>query len=130
MIDMHQAAARNITLGIVAALACGVMLAQEPAIVVGGNPSDAPDAPVASTIIFGSNLISDPCATCNYSDDGGYALLGPDNCYLPGTTQWLAGTFVASATGVPKQISVPIILKDPANCPTNTVTLSIYSDAC
>ena len=92
--------------------------------------SDAPDSPVASTIIFGSNLISDPCATCNYSDGGGYALLGPDNCYLPGTTQWLAGTFVALATGVPKQISVPIVLKDPASCPTNTVTVSIYTDAC
>jgi hypothetical protein len=98
--------------------------------IAGGNATDAPDGPVASTVTFGSNLISDPCATCNFSDDGGYALLGPDNCYLPGTTQWLAGTFVASATGVPKQISVPIVLKDPTNCPTNTVTLSIYTDAC
>ncbi len=88
------------------------------------------DGPVASTIIFGSNLISDPCATCNYSDGGGYFVVGPDNCIQPGTTQWLAGTFIASATGVPEQISAPIILADPSHCPTNTVTLSIYTDAC
>jgi hypothetical protein len=111
-------------------LVCGAVLPQGPEIVLGGNAGVAPEGRGASTIIFGSNLISDPYTTCNYSDDGGYALLGPDNCYLPGTTQWLAGTFVASATGVPKQISVPIILKDPSNCPTKTVTLSIYTDAC
>ena len=95
-----------------------------------GNASHAPNRPVASTIIFGSNLISDPCATCNYSDGGGYFVVGPDNCIQPGTTQWLAGTFIASATGVPEQISAPIILRDPSDCPTNTVTLSIYTDAC
>ena len=96
----------------------------------GGNASDAPNRPVISTIIFGTNLISDPCATCKYSDGGGYSVVGPDNCIQPGTTQWLAGTFIASATGVPEQISVPIILADPGHCPTNTVTLSIYTDAC
>ena len=96
-----------------------------------GNASHAPDRPVASTIIFGSNLISDPCATCNYSDREGYfAVVGPDNCFLPGTTQWVAGAFIAAATGVPEQISAAIILRDPSDCPTNTVTLSIYTDAC
>jgi hypothetical protein len=111
-------------------LACGAVMAQGPEMIPDRHASDAPDTPIASTIVFGSNLISDPCARCNYSDDGGYALLGPDNCYVPGTTQWLAGTFIASATGVPTQISVPIILKDPTHCPTKTVTLSIYTDAC
>ena len=105
-------------------------MAQEPEIVPDGNAKYVPDSPVASTIIFGSNLISDPCATCNYSDGGGYAVIGPDNCFVPGTTQSLAGTFIASATGVPEQISAPIILRDPSDCPTNTVTLSIYTDAC
>ena len=110
-------------------LACGALLAQEPEMVAGRNPSDAPDSPVASTIIFGSNLISDPCATCNYSDGGGYAVLGPDNCYLPGTTQWLAGTFIARLQVFPSR-SRRRSFSDPANCPTNTVTLSIYTDAC
>jgi hypothetical protein len=110
--------------------AFGAVLAQGPEGVPGGNASDALDGPVASTIIFGSNLVSDPCATCDYSDGWGYAVLGPDNCFVPGTTQWLAGTFIASATGVPTQISAAIILRDPTHCPTNTVTLSIYTDAC
>jgi hypothetical protein len=122
---MHQAATRKIGLRIVAALACGVVLAQGPEIAAGLNPSDVPDSPVASTIIFGSNLISDPCATCNYSDREGYAVAGPDNCSQPGTTQWVAGAFIASATGVPEQISAAIILYDPSHCPTKTVTLSI-----
>jgi hypothetical protein len=111
-------------------LACGAVLAQGPEMVPGGNPSDVPSGPVASTIIFGSNLISDPCATCNYSDREGYAVLGPDNCFIPGTTQGLAGAFIAAATGVPEQISAAIILRDPSDCPTNTVTLSVYTDAC
>ena len=58
------------------------------------------------------------------------AVVGPDNCFLPGTTQWVAGAFIAAATGVPEQISAAIILRDPSDCPTNTVTLSIYADAC
>ena len=63
-------------------LACGAVLAQGPEMVPDGSVIEhAPDSPVASTIIFGSNLISDPCATCNYSEGGGYAVVGPDNCY-------------------------------------------------
>jgi hypothetical protein len=42
----------------------------------------------------------------------------------------VAGAFIASATGVPEQISAAIILYDPTDCPTKTVTLSIYTDAC
>ena len=30
----------------------------------------------------------------------------------------------------PSRSRLPIILRDPTNCPTNTVTLSIYTDAC
>ena len=112
-------------------LACGAVLAQGPEMVPDGSAKYAPDSPVASTIIFGSNLISDPCATCNYSDGGYYAaVVGPDNCIQPGTTQWVAGAFIAAATGVPEQISAAIILRDPSHCPTKTVTLSIYTDAC
>ncbi len=60
----------------------------------------------------------------------GYAVVGPGNCIAPGTTQWLAGMFIASATGVAERISAAIILRDPQNCPQNKVTLSIYTDAC
>jgi hypothetical protein len=104
--------------------------AQEPGAALDANGSAQQNAPDASRVTFGSNLISDPCATCNYSDGGGYAVWGPDNCFSPGTTQWLAGTFIASATGVAERISAAIILRDSQNCPENKVTLSIYSDAC
>ena len=111
-------------------LACGALLAQEPELVPLGKATEVGNVPDPSTTIFGSNLIWDPCATCNYSSGGGYFVVGPDNCIKPGTTQWLAGTFIASATGVPKQISAAIILADPSHCPTDAVTLSIYTDAC
>ena len=127
---MGKTAIRKLGLAIVSTILCGAAMGQElqgvadqPVVI----PYTVPDAP---RIIFGSNLISDPCATCNYSDGGGYAVLGPDNCFVPGTSQWLAGTFIAAATGVPERISAAIILRDPRQCPTNTVTLSIYSDAC
>ena len=42
----------------------------------------------------------------------------------------MAGAFIAAATGVPEQISAAIILRNPSDCPTNTVTLSIYTDTC
>ena len=57
-------------------------------------------------------------------------MVGPDNCIQPGTTQWLAGAFIAAATGVPKQISAADHPRRSSDCPTNTVTLSIYTDAC
>ncbi|MBA3831932.1 MAG: hypothetical protein H0X34_08565 [Chthoniobacterales bacterium] len=118
------------SLAIFAILACATAVAQEP-LRGAGQPALVPDPVLdVSRIIFGSNLISDPCATCNYSDGGGYAVVGPDNCINPGITQWLAGTFIASATGVAERISAAIILRDPRNCPENKVTLSIYTDAC
>jgi hypothetical protein len=87
-------------------------------------------APAAARVTFGTNFFVDPCGTCKYSEAGGYFVVGPDNCIVPDTTQWLGVPFIASTTGVPEQISAPIILADPTNCPTNKVTLSIYTDAC
>jgi hypothetical protein len=76
-------------------------------------------------------LFVEPCNSCNYdSNDTGYFVWGPDNCLSPGRSEWLAVPFIAAATGVPKQISAPIIVADPRNCPTRQVTLSIYTDAC
>ena len=110
-------------------LAWEALMAQEPAIAAGLIRATCLIHPSRPQSSLGSNLIRTPCHL-QLSDGGGYAVVGPDNCIQPGTTQWLAGAFIAAATGVPKQISVPIILRDPANCPTNAVTLSIYTDAC
>src|SRR6266496_6590663 len=115
-------------LGIVA---CGAVMAQEPDFVLGGNLNASQTAPEARRITFGSNLFVEPCSSCNYDSNAPSAfVLGPNNCFVPGTTQWIAVPFIATATGVPKQISSPIILFDPRHCPTHQVTLSIYTDAC
>jgi hypothetical protein len=129
---MERATMGKVLLATIGLLGLAVVAgtAQEPGTVLDANGSGQQNAPDASRIIFGSNLISDPCATCNYSDGGGYAVAGPDNCINPGVTQWLAGAFIASASGVAERISAAIILRDSQNCPENKVTLSIYSDAC
>ncbi len=112
-------------------LACGAVLAEEPEFVLGGNLNGSQDTPEARRVTLGSNLFVEPCSSCNYdSNASGYFVLGPDNCLVPGTTQLLGVPFIAAATGIPKQISVPIIVADPRHCPTRQVTLSIYTDAC
>src|SRR5437870_4051965 len=117
-------------LAIFATLAYGAAMGQDPEIAPGRSDVGTSQCPDASPIKFGSNLFRTPCNTCRYSDGGGYFLWGPDNCFSPGTTQWLAVPFIAAVTGVPDRISAAIILADPAKCPTNQVRLSIYSDAC
>jgi hypothetical protein len=80
---------------------------------------------------FGSNLFLDPCTGCNYnSNSPGFPVQGPDNCTSPGTIAWIAVPFIASKSGVPRRISAPIIVKDPAKCPYNRVTLSLFTDNC
>lgn len=65
-------------------LLCGAALAQGPEMLPAGNASDELSGPVPSTIVFGSNLISDPCATCNYSDGGGYFVAGANEIFSAG----------------------------------------------
>jgi len=112
-------------------LACAAVFAQEAEAVLGGDLDGVQTAPDRRRVTLGSNLFVEPCNSCNYdSNDNGPAVVGPDNCLSPGTTQWIGVPFIAAATGVPKQISVPLIVRDPRNCPSREVTLSIYTDAC
>ena len=84
-----------------------------------------------SQVTFGSNLFVDPCGTCKYSSEpSGFAVWGPNNCSSPGDVQRVAVPFIAAATGVPDRILASIILHNPTSCPTNKVTLGIYTDAC
>ncbi len=117
--DMKRTWTKQISLAIFVTFVSGAALGQE-----------LDKAADSSRLTFGSNLFRDPCTTCRYSEGGGYFVLGPDNCFLPGTTQWLAVPFVAAANGIPERVSAAIILGDPANCPADQVTLSIYTDAC
>lgn len=80
---------------------------------------------------FFSNLTVDPCTTCNYdSAAGGYFVWGVNNCFSPGTSQWIAVGFVAAKTGIPKSLSAAIT-QDTSCVGTGTqVTLSVFTDAC
>src|SRR5713101_7253594 len=88
-------------MAILATLACGAVMGQDLEIAPDGSDNVSSQGPDASPIKFGSNLLRTPCNTCRYSDAGGYFVLGPDNCFVPGKTQWLAVPFIAAATGVP-----------------------------
>src|SRR5436190_8419060 len=131
MESMDVCVGRSIGGALLSILACGAVMAEEPEVVLGGDLNRSQEAPEARRVTLGSNLFVEPCNSCNYnSNAGGYFVWGPDNCISPGSTEWLAVPFIAGATGVPKQISVPIIVADPRHCPTHEVTLSIYTDAC
>src|SRR6266542_5681228 len=128
---MGKTAISKLGVAIVATILCGAAIGQELQ-GAADEPVVIPYAvPEARRITFGSNLFVEPCSSCNYDSNAPSAsVLGPDNCFVPGTTQWIAVPFIATATGVPKQISSPILLFDPRHCPTHQVTLSIYTDAC
>ena len=119
----------KISFALLALMACGGALAQEPFRGLGQLAVLPSPMSGVSRLIFGNNLVRDPCTTCNYSEEGGYFVWGLENCTSPGRAEWLAVPFIASATGVPERISAAIILAEPAACPTNKVRLSIYSDA-
>ncbi|HEY2713630.1 MAG TPA: hypothetical protein VGI60_14040 [Chthoniobacterales bacterium] len=117
----------KIGLAILALAACGAVMGQE---VSKGRGEIGTDA--AARITFGSNFVADPCQTCKYNSNplSGYFVWGRDNCTSPGDLQSVAVPFIAAADGIPNRILTSIILNDPANCPTNTVTLGLYTDTC
>ena len=114
-------------------MACGTAFAQQGKIQSGAykgpmapmaNP-DSIDAPP-----FYTNFVVDPCTSCNYSADNGYLVLGPNNCGLPGSTQWLAYPFVASRTGTTTQVTLAITNWSVCTPTSNKFTVSINADAC
>lgn len=112
-------------------VACGAVMAEQPEFVLDGNPNGTQTVPEMRGITFGSNLFLEPCSSRKYDASApGYFLWGPDNCTSAGRLEWLAVPFIASATGVPERVSAAIILTDPTHCPENSVTLSVYTDAC
>src|SRR5450432_771561 len=118
---MDKTIIRKISLAVFSALACGAVNAN----VARGA------APDPSQVTFGSNLYVDPCWPCKYyPNPSGFFVWAPNNCSSPGQVQRVAIAFIAAATGVPERISASIILHSPTNCPTNKITLSLYTDAC
>gem|GEM_PF-2363733 len=118
----------KIGLSVCSAFLCGTLTAQQ---IGEDHPQGSGTAPDASRITFGTNFAADPCDTCKYnSEPSGYAVWGRDNCSFPSDVQAVAVPFVAAASGVPDRISTSIILNDPVGCPTNKVTLGLYTDTC
>ncbi|HEY4273527.1 MAG TPA: choice-of-anchor R domain-containing protein [Candidatus Udaeobacter sp.] len=92
------------------------------------GPMTASDAPDAAP--FYSNLVVNTCTGCNYSTDNGFFILGPNNCFSAGATQWIAYPFVAARSGAVKRVSVSVT--DSGFCVATSLrfTVAIYSDAC
>ncbi|HEY2713629.1 MAG TPA: hypothetical protein VGI60_14035 [Chthoniobacterales bacterium] len=124
---MREGISTKFGLTILVMAVCGAVMAQEA-----DKGRDQTGADAAARITFGTNFVADPCQTCKYNSNplSGYFVWGRDNCTSPGDIQAVAVPFIAAADGTPSHISTSIILNDPANCPTDTVTLGLYTDTC
>jgi hypothetical protein len=114
-------------------MACGTAFAQQGKIPSGPYkgpmmPMAAPEAPDAG--VFYTNLVVDSCTTCNYSSANGYLVLGPNNCGIPGSTQWLAYNFIAAKSGAVKKVSLAITNWGICTPTSFQFTVAIYNDAC
>ena len=118
-----------------ALMACGTAFAQQGKIMSGPYqgpklPMGPVEAPAAGP--FFTNLgTNDACTSCNYSTANGFFILGPNNCFSAGATQWLAYPFISTKAGSVRQV-ILAITNDTAICtPTSSkFTVAIYSDAC
>src|ERR1043166_4815597 len=94
-------------------MACGTAFAQQAKIQSGPYhgplvPAAAPAAPAVATGPFYSNLDINTCTNCRYSPDNGYFILGPNNCFAPGATQWISYSFVAHKSGTVNTVQLSI----------------------
>jgi len=114
-------------------MACGTAFAQQEKLTSGpfkgskapmGNPDNPDAAP------FYSNFVVDPCTSCNYSSDNGFLLLGPNNCGIPGATQWLAEPFIAGKTGTTRSVVLAVTNWGICTPTSFKFTVQIYDDAC
>ena len=120
-----------------AIMACGTAFAQQGKMMSGPykgpmGPAVAPEIPDAAP--FYTNLVTNPCVTSQmYSSDNGFLVLGPNNCFLAGATQWIAYPFVASKTGTVRKVQLAVTLDNAGlgcTSTTSAFTVQIYSDAC
>ncbi|HEY2711003.1 MAG TPA: hypothetical protein VGI60_00695 [Chthoniobacterales bacterium] len=117
----------EVGLVILATMGSGAIMAQQ--LDKGRDANTA--APNTSSITFGGNFVADPCQTCKYnSEPSGFFVWGRDNCTSPGDIQSVAVPIIAAANGIPNRILTSIILNNPTDCPTDTVTLGLYTDTC
>jgi hypothetical protein len=122
---------------LVAMMACGTAFAQRGKMASGPYngptiPMATPEAPDAAVFYTNFSPVADPCTpNCTYDTQNGFLILGPNNCFSAGATQWLAYPFIAGHSGTTRQVTLAIT-NDTALCtPTSSrFTVAIYSDNC
>ena len=62
------------------------------------GPMMAPEAPELRQLFFIVTSTVDPCTGMKYDINNGFLLIGPNNCGIPGSTQWLAEPFISKGT--------------------------------
>ena len=115
-------------------MACGTAFAQQGKITSG--PYKGPIAPMTATspdspdAVIYSNLVVDPCTACNYSTINGLFIWGPNNCFSPGSTQWIAYPFTARVSQAVR--TVKLAITDSGFCVASSTkfTVGIYTDNC
>jgi hypothetical protein len=123
------------TLACVAMMTCGTAFAQKAKLMSG--PYHGPLGPVTAdsdsvtAAPFYTNLVSDPCnAGFKYDINNGFLVLGPNNCGLPGSTQWLAEPFIAGHSGTVARVMLAITNWSVCTPTSNKFTVAIYDTAC
>ena len=86
-----------------------------------------PDVPDAAP--FYSNLVNNTCTSCTYSTDNGFFILGPNNCFAPGSTQWISYSFVAGHTGNVKRVTLAITDSGFCAATSTGFTVQIYDNS-
>jgi hypothetical protein len=93
-------------------------------------PMAAPDSPAAQQRPFFTNLELNACTGCNYSADNGYFILGPNNCFAPGATQWISYPFVSAKAGAVRRVQLAVTDSGFCVAGSSQFTVAIYTDAC
>jgi len=89
----------------------------------------APDAPAAPNAIIYTNFLIDPCTGFRYDTSNGFLVLGPNNCGIPGSTQWLAEPFIARISQAVTRVILSITDWGICAATSNRFTVQIYDDA-
>ena len=123
-----------LTLSCVAILACGTAFAGSNKLRSGAyhgpmGPMMAPEALAAPDAVLYSNLVIDPCTGMKYDINNGFLLIGPNNCGIPGSTQWLAEPFVSKGTQAVTKVILSITNWGICTPTSNKFTVQIYDDA-
>jgi hypothetical protein len=116
-------------------MACGTAFAQQGKLRSGPysgqvKPMISSDIPDVAPIY--TNLVQDTTAACTpnclYSTANGYFVLGPNNCFAPGATQWISFPFVATRTASVRQVKLSVTDSGFCVAGSTKFTVAIYSD--